>query len=135
MGADTVRWAGREAALLVPSDVAGAVSLELEAVPPEATAGAAVVAVVNGVALPAQTLAPSLRTYAWTVPAGVWLSGTNEILLRVSEVARGAGPGRRDVGLGVRAVRVRLVSAPRPRRVTARRREGPPRRSRWRWGG
>ncbi|MDP1572533.1 MAG: hypothetical protein Q8L86_21245 [Vicinamibacterales bacterium] len=109
VGADTVRWTGREAALLVPSGVSGAVHLELEALPPAPATGAAVVAVVNGVALPAQTLDAPLRTYAWAVPAGVWLAGTNEILLRVSEVARNAGPGRRDVGLGVRAVRVHLA--------------------------
>jgi hypothetical protein len=111
VGADVVRWAGGEAALLVSSRVDGPVDLEVEAAPPADGAGASLELAVNGVALATEPLAPGFRVYTSRVPAGIWLAGTNEITLRVSGTTRAAErdrTARRDLGLGVRAVRIRV---------------------------
>ncbi len=110
--AGSVRWMGAEAALLVPSGVASGVRIEIDATPPEDAPLARLELSVNGAPLSGQALEPGFQVHAWTIPAGLWLAGTNEILLRVSATtSRGDGGGmdRRELGLGVRGIRVQAT--------------------------
>ena len=110
--AGSVRWMGAEAALLVPSRVGSGGRIDVDATPPDNAPMARLELSVNGAALSAQPLVPGFHVYGWAIPAGLWLAGTNEILLRVSATASpvdGGGMDRHELGLGVRAIRVQLT--------------------------
>ena len=114
------RWTGADAVLLVRAPRREAVTIEIDAEPAVAVepsradaagrSGTDIALHVNGVPLGAHPMTTGLATYAWPVPAGIWMADTNEIWWTVSRDLRPADAGGSDtrrLAMRVRAVRVR----------------------------
>jgi hypothetical protein len=82
---------GRDAALLIPFARRGDLHLTLRAHrAPEAGEGTVSLRINDTFDSPALPLRPGTQEYEWRVPMPAWVTGTNEVLLRVS----GAGVER-----------------------------------------
>ena len=71
--------------------------------------GDAVAAVVNGSPLAALEMAPGDREYRWRVPRGIWVDGTNELVLEPSATTRpsdAGSPDARELGVAVTSLRI-----------------------------
>lgn len=109
-GAAAFRWTTSRAVLLVPSLRAQAVTLTLAA--RAAAPDARLRLTVNGVTLDDRDVTGATQDLSWTVPATLWLDGTNEIRLDVSRTVRPSDTGGQDPReLGVAVSRIRLASA------------------------
>ena len=54
-------------------------------------------------------MGPADREYRWRVPRGIWVDGTNELVLEVSATTRpsdAGSPDTRELGLAVTALRI-----------------------------
>ncbi|MGD9904366.1 MAG: hypothetical protein AB7U83_12950 [Vicinamibacterales bacterium] len=109
-GATPFRWTARRAVVLVPAAAARAVELVLVARAAAAAAGPVSVAVqVNGWSAGSRPFGGADASARWPVPAGVWVAGTNEVVLDVSATARPSDHGSadtRELGLAVSSLRV-----------------------------
>lgn len=110
-GAVPFRWTARRAVTLLPSSAAGPVTLVLSVRPAARPASGPVrlTVTLNGWAADVRDLDPSDREYRWDVPAGVWVAGTNELVLETSATARPADAGShdtRELGLAVTSLRI-----------------------------
>jgi hypothetical protein len=64
---------------------------------------------LNGWAAGVRDMDRADREYRWDVPAGVWVAGTNELVLETSATARPADAGShdtRELGLAVTSLRI-----------------------------
>ena len=102
------RWTAGRAVTLLPSDGAAAVAIAVTA-RAAAPGPVTLTAVVNGTSLEAQAMGPGDREYRWPVPAGLWVEGTNELVLDVSATTRPSAAGSadtRELGVAVTALRI-----------------------------
>jgi hypothetical protein len=105
------RWTARRAVTLLPSSAAGPVTLILSGRPaaPPASAPVRLTVTLNGWSAGIRDLDAGDREYRWEVPAGVWVAGTNELMLETSVTARPADAGSsdaRELGLAVTSLRI-----------------------------
>jgi hypothetical protein len=109
------RWTGeREAEVLVPLLRVGDMKLRLRAYPftyPHAPAQSLVVS-VNGVARPAQPVAPDWKVYVWNLPADLWHAGFNRLTIGTPNVTSPASVGlsndSRQLGVAVSELTLQL---------------------------
>ncbi len=95
--ADRFRWADMDAVVLVPVTSRGPVAIELVASPADMSGPAAITLTVNGIPLSSsRPMAPGPHAHTWTVPAGTWLAGVNELWFHVSRAVRPADTGGTD---------------------------------------
>lgn len=110
--AQVYRWTDGNGAVLVPSARAGAVRVSVEGAPAADLGGSGpdVSLEVNGIPQGTHSMAAGVGTYSWTVSAGEWIRGTNELLLSVSHTVRPADQGSHDMRtLGLRVSRITLT--------------------------
>jgi hypothetical protein len=105
------RWTSRRAVTLLPSSAAGPVTLVLSGRPAAHPASEPVrlTVTLNDWWAEVRDLDPADREYRWDVPAGVWVAGTNELVLETSATARPAdagSPDARELGLAVTSLRI-----------------------------
>jgi hypothetical protein len=111
VGDGLFRWTARRAVTLLPSAAGGPVTLLLTG-RPAARSGARpmrLTVTLNGWVAGVSDMDPVDREYRWSVPEGVWVAGTNELRLDVSETVRPSDAGRtdtRELGLAVTALRI-----------------------------
>jgi hypothetical protein len=113
-GTEAFRWADADAVVLVRSAVRADVEVSLDAaaaVPPGTAPDTTVTLRVNGIDAGTRTMQGQGATYAWQVPAGVWVAGTNELWWHTSRAVRPADTGGTDPR--VLALRVTRVSVTR----------------------
>ncbi len=107
-GSAWFRWTARRAVALLPSEGDGDVTLSLAA-RPAAPGPVMLAATVNGSPLEARAMGPGNQEYRWRVPRGLWVDGTNELVLEVSATTRpsdAGSPDARELGLAVTALRI-----------------------------
>lgn len=105
------RWAARRAVTLLPSASGGVVVVTLTARPaaPAQPGPVRLTMTLNGWTAGGRDLDAADREYRWPVPDGVWVAGTNELRLEVSETVRPSDAGShdaRELGLLVSALRI-----------------------------
>jgi hypothetical protein len=105
------RWTARRAVTLLPSAAAGPVTLVLSGRPAARPASGPVrlTVTLNGWSADVRDLDPADREYRWPIPEGVWVAGTNELVLETSATARPAdagSPDARELGLAVTSLRI-----------------------------
>jgi hypothetical protein len=107
---DHFRWADSDAVMLVRSAARAEVVVGLQAAPAAAPAPEITVGLrVNGIELDSRVMREGRTDYAWRVPAGVWLAGTNELWWHTSRAVRPAdtgGPDKRSLALRVTGITV-----------------------------
>jgi hypothetical protein len=124
-GEQTFRWNDRDAVLLVPAVTRSAVRVSLDATPAAAAEGIASVTLrVNGIPVGTRALTDGAERHVCDVPAGTWLTGTNELWFRASVAIRPADTGGRDtrtlalhvtrIAIGLAGTRHPGTLAPRP---------------------
>ncbi len=111
-GAGAFRWTTARAVTLVPAASSQAVTIAVDARPAASPNDGAVTLrlTVNGGPLGERVLTAATQSYEWTVPAALWVDGTNELVLDVSRVVRPADAGASDtrqLGVAVSAIRLR----------------------------
>lgn len=109
-GQDRFRWTSGHAAVLVPSQVNGPVTVRLDAAPASpARAAPAVSLRVNGLSEPSHPMTPGVASYEWRIQASRWRAGVNELCFTVSTTVRPADTGGGDTRtLGMRVLGVTL---------------------------
>jgi hypothetical protein len=102
------RWiAGPAARVLLPLTRDGASAIAIQAF--RGTEDAQIAPVLNGQALPAQSLGDGWHVYEWRVPAGVLVRGTNDLVLALdSRSPQGSETASRNVAVD----EVRVTYAP-----------------------
>lgn len=109
------RWTTRDAVMLVPARTGGPVTLELTArsATDHPSDPVRLALSVNGwSAGPPRPLSTAARVLQWAIPAGVWVAGTNEVVVATTRVVRPADDGGQDtrlLGAAISAVRVLAV--------------------------
>ena len=76
---------------------------------PAASGPVTLAATINGAPLEARAMGPGDQEYRWPVPRGLWVDGTNELVLEVSATTRpsdAGSPDARELGLAVTALRI-----------------------------
>jgi hypothetical protein len=108
VGRDAFRWAGADSVVLVRSAARADVEVVLQASPAAAaSAGEVTVSLhVNGIDVGTHTMKEGPADFAWRVPAGVWLAGTNELWWHTSRTVRPADAGGNDT----RALAMRVTA-------------------------
>ncbi len=107
-GTAPFRWTARRAVTLLPASGDGEVTLAMVA-RPAAPAPVTISAVVNGSPLAAFEMGPGDREYRWRVPGGIWVDGTNELVLEPSATTRpsdAGSPDARELGVAVTSLRI-----------------------------
>jgi hypothetical protein len=110
-GAGPFRWTARRAVTLLPSSAGGPVTVAVTGRPAARPAQGPVrlTVTLNGWAADVRDLDAADREYRWAIPDGVWVAGTNELVLETSATARPADAGShdtRELGLAVTALRI-----------------------------
>lgn len=110
-GGSVFRWTARRAVTLLPSASSGAVVVALTVRPAARPQPGPVrlTVTVNGWTAGDRELDAADREYRWPVPDGVWVAGTNELVLETSATARPAdagSPDTRELGLAVTSLRI-----------------------------
>ena len=110
IGVAAFRWTTGRALTLVPSTGAHAITLALDARPAARNSDGAVLLrlAINGTAMPEQAMTDAPQTYTWTIPARLWVDGTNEMALDVSRVVAPVAGGSDPRALGVAVSGMRL---------------------------
>ncbi len=100
-GAQTFRWTRADAVVLLSSAMRTDVTVTVEAEPAAGVGrgdadARPITLLVNGVDVGSQPMRPGRQPYRWSVPAGVWLAGTNELWWHMSRAVRPADTGGTD---------------------------------------
>ncbi len=115
-GAAVWRWSTGDAVMLVPAGTGGPVTLELTArsATDHPTDPIQLALSVNGwSAGPPRPLATTARGFQWAIPAGVWVAGTNEVVVATTRAVRPADGGGQDTRLlGAAISAFRVLPAP-----------------------